>query len=261
MLDAVTHRRTTSLVAVALGGVLLVPGLGGCGSGDPRTVGPSGIDGLVVPSPSPDPADFVAHVDNPWLPLEAGSRWRYRVVDEGVRTGTVTVTVTGDVREVAGVPATVVREAVRDARGALVEETESWFAQDAAGNVWLLGEDGGDASWEAGVAGAAAGLAMPAVPRTGDGFERAHAPGVAEDRTRVLGTDAEVATPAGDWTGVVLTEGTTPREPGREVRSFHARGVGLVREEAVAGGTEVVELVALGQSGRRIWVRPSSPSS
>lgn len=244
MLDAVTHRRTTSLVATAVGAALLAPALAGCGSGDPRTVGPSGIDGLEVPSPSPDPADFAAPVDNPWLALAPGSRWRYRVIDQAGRAGTVTVTVTGDVREVAGVPTTVVREVVRDARGALVEETDSWFAQDDAGNVWLLGEDdGGDGSWEAGVGGAEAGIAMPAVPRTGDGFERAHAPGVAEDRTRVLGTDAQVAAPAGRWTEVVHTEETTPREPGRVVESFHARGVGLVRQETVAGGTAVVELI------------------
>ena len=42
---------------------------------------PTGVDELVIPTPSPDPADFVAVVDNPWLPLEPGRTWTYDVTD------------------------------------------------------------------------------------------------------------------------------------------------------------------------------------
>lgn len=249
MLDAVTPRRTTALVAV----LLLAPGPAACSAGDPRTVGPSGVDGLEIPTPSPDPADFAEGVDNPWLPLVPGSRWRYRVVEEGEVVETVTVTVTDEVRDVAGVAATVVRDVVRDADGALVERTHDWFAQDVDGNVWYLGEEttahdgprpSTQGSWEAGVDGARAGLVMPAVPRVGDGFEQEHLAGVAEDRARVLGIDATVAGPAGSWTGVLHTEDTNPLEPGLVEHKFYARGVGLVREEEVVGGTAVVELAA-----------------
>lgn len=240
------RRRTPSAARVAaMTGWLALVALSGCSVGDPRTVDPSGVDGLVIPTPAPDPADFVADVDNPWLPLEAGSRWRYRVTTGGEVVERVTVAVTDRAKEVAGVPVTVVREVVREAArgddGEVVEETLAWFAQDADGNVWHFGSRG---SWEAGVGGAQAGLAMPATPRIGDGFEREHAEGVAQDRARVLALDSETVVPAGVFSDLVATEDTTPLEPGRVERTFYAKGVGMVRQETVSGGTEVVELVA-----------------
>ena len=50
----------------------------------PRST-PSGVDGLVVPTPAADPGDFVDGVDNPWLPLVPGHRcWTYRATgDDG----------------------------------------------------------------------------------------------------------------------------------------------------------------------------------
>jgi len=236
-------RRRTSWAAAALSAAVLA----GCGVGDPATVGPSGVDGLVIPTPSPDPADFVPAIDNPWLPLAEGSRWRYRVVEDGRVTERVTVTVAGEGEQVAGVDATVVREVVRGADGELVEKTRGWFAEDADGNVWQLGTDGTGGSWEAGLDGAQAGLAMPSTPRVGDGFELEHAPGTAEDRARVMSLGAEATVPAGAFTGLVETEVTTPLEPGLERRASYAEGVGLVRLATVAGGSDgaaVVELVS-----------------
>lgn len=247
------RRRASGVAAALAGAVVVVVSLAGCGVGDPATVDPSGVDGLVIPTPSPDPADFVRGVDNPWLPLEPGSRWRYRVVVDGAVVQRVTVSVADGTEEVAGVPATVVRQVVRGAGGGPVHRSREWFAQDVDGNVWHLGTAG---SWRAGVDGAQAGLAMPATPRVGDGFEREHAPGVAEDRVRVLSLDAEATVPAGTFTPVVETVVTTPLDEGREERAYHARGVGLVREvrlgrasgSASGGGsadsTGVVELVA-----------------
>jgi hypothetical protein len=251
-------RRRTSCVAAgssvaATVAVTVAVTLAGCSIGDPATVDPSGVDGLVVPTATPDPADFVQGVDNPWLPLTPGSRWRYRVVEDGEVVERITVTVTDEELVVAGVPVTVVHDVVRDAEGRLVEETHDWFAQDVDGNVWYFGEDttsyegrrpSTKGSWEAGVDGAQAGLVMPAVPRIGDGFEQEHAPGEAEDRARVLALDAEATVPAGEFTRLVETEDTTPLEPGLVERKYYAKGVGLVREQTVAGGTEVVELVA-----------------
>jgi hypothetical protein len=156
------------------------------------------------------------------------------------------------VREVAGVPATVVRDVVTDAEGEVVEDTRDWFAQDVEGNVWYLGEDtvsfeGGrptsEGSWEAGVDGAQAGLVMPAVPRVGDGYQQEWAEGEAEDRARVLSLDASRATPYGGWDDLLQTEETTPLEPDVLEHKFYARGVGLVLEES-PGGDEVVELVS-----------------
>lgn len=245
--------RTTGLAALA---ALVALGAAGCAAGDPATIGPTGVDGLVVPTPSPDPADFVDGVDNPWLPLAPGSRWRYavRTAGESAAPPAVrTVTVTDEQRRVAGVAVTVVREVVRGPDGEPVERTERWLAQDTSGNVWSFGEDtttperrgpGADGSWEAGVDGAEAGLVMAAVPRVGDGYRQELLAGVAEDRSRVLRLDAEVAVPAGSYDGVLQTEETSPLEPDRVRVVSWVRGVGPVRTEVFGAGGEVTELVA-----------------
>lgn len=224
------------VLLVLLAPLLLV--LGGCAAGDPETVGRSGIDGLEVPTSSPDPADYVAGVDNPWLPWQPGSSWSYRVTEGGRAAGAVTVVVADETREVAGVAATVVHQVERGTPRGGTTTSERWYAQDTEGHVWLLGEAG---VWEAGVDGARAGLAMPASPRTGDGWERAAAPGVAEERLRVLGIDASVTVPAGTYDGVVEIEETSPLEPDRVVEVAHAPGVGVVRWSEADG--RMVELV------------------
>jgi hypothetical protein len=232
-------------------GVLLCGLLAACG-GAPVEVDPGGVDGLVVPTPSPDPADFVAGIDNPYLPLRPGSEWVYEVTGE--EPGTITVTVTDETRVVAGVTATVVRDVVTDADGDVVEDTYDWFAQDRDGNVWYLGEDttaydrrgrpDTEGSWEAGVDGARAGLAMPATPRLGDGYRQEYDPGEAEDRATVLALD-EVRQVGGVlYDDLVVTEDTTPLEPGLVERKYYAPGTGLVYEETTSGGEEQVELVS-----------------
>src|SRR3990170_1047381 len=118
----------------------LLPALTGCAA-DPPTVDPAGGDLLEIPTPTPDPDDFVAVIDNPWLPLLPGTEWVYESSDNE----TITVTVTDRTREVAGVTTTVVRDVVTE-HGQVVEVTSDWFAQDVDGNVWYFGEAG---SWEA----------------------------------------------------------------------------------------------------------------
>jgi hypothetical protein len=211
----------------------LVLALGSCGMGAPRSAPPSGVDGLVVPTPSIDPTDFVTVVDNPWLPLAVGSRWRYAASDGG----SVDVTVTGT-RPVAGVEATVVDTVERGPGGRVVERSSAWFAQDSQGNVWHVGDEG---VWEADVAGAEAGLAMSATPRVGDGFVEEHAPGVAGDESRVLAVDARRTTSYDAFDGLVQVERSSPLEPGRTTEAFYARDVGLVLVE----GTRDLELVDL----------------
>ncbi|WP_432476862.1 hypothetical protein [Nocardioides sp. GXQ0305] len=239
-------RRLLALPALVLGGV----GLTGCGAaGDPPTVSPGGVDMLQVPTPSPDPDDFVARVDNPWLPLLPGAEWVYESTDGE----TITVTVTDRTREVAGVTTTVVRDVVTDEEGEVVEETDDWFAQDRAGNVWYFGEDTVEyddrgrpdraGSWEAGVDGAQAGVVMLARPRRGDGYQQEYAAGEAEDRATVLALDEARAVGSESYTDLLLVEDTTPLEPGLVEHKYYARGTGLVFEETVSGGNGEAELV------------------
>jgi len=234
------------LVAAALG----LSGLSGCGAtGDPPTVSPAGVDMLEIPTPTPDPGDFAGRIDNPWLPLLPGAEWTY----ESSEGETVTVTVTDRTREVAGVTTTVVRDVVTDEDGEVVEETDDWFAQDRAGNVWYFGEDTVEyddrgrpdraGSWEAGVDGAEAGVVMLARPRRGDGYQQESAAGEAEDRATVLSLDESLNLSSESFTGLLQTEETTPLEPGLVEHKYYARGTGLVFEETVSGGSDEAELV------------------
>jgi hypothetical protein len=223
------------LAALAVLGSTL---LSGCVAGDPVAIGPTGVDELEIPTPSPDPDDFVADVDNPLLPLVPGNRWRY----ESTSGATTEVAVTSDPRTIGGLTATTVETVVTATDGS-VQETSEWYAQDTAGNVWLLGQDGPDAAWEAGVDGAQAGIAMLAEPRVGDGYRQQLAEGVAEDRVTVLSVDEAVNVTAGSYADVVQVEVTTPLGPGQTQRRYYAAGVGLVFAETIAGGSHRLDLV------------------
>ncbi len=222
-------------------------------AGGPPTIAPSGVDGLVIPTPTPDPHDFVEHVDNRWFPLEPGTVWTYRATgDEGDQEEVVTVT--DRTRVVQGVATTVVHDVTTDARGKVVEDTYDWYAQDTDGNVWYFGEDttaydgrrkSTEGSWEAGVDGAEAGLVMAAHPRQGDGYAQEHLPGVAEDRAVVLSVTEQRTVPLGEYDDMVQTEDTSPLDPGVVEHKYYAPGVGPVLEETVAGGSESVQLVSL----------------
>jgi hypothetical protein len=206
-----------------------------------------------IPTPSPDPSDFVAAIDNPYLPLVPGTRWVYEATStEGDER--IVVTVTDRTRMVAGVRATVVRDRVTTLDGQLVEDTFDWFAQDVDGNVWYLGEDttafedgkpNPAGSWEAGVDGAMAGVVMPAQPRVGDAYAQEFYEGEAEDQGEVLALNATVTVPYGSFQDVVKTKDTTPLEPGLIEHKYYARGIGVVFEEDVKGGDDRVRLLRL----------------
>lgn len=197
--------------------VVLPLALTGCGSASVSSP-PSGVDELVIPTPTPDPDDFVGTVDNPWLPLSPGRTWTYDVVDvKGAHSLSVEVE---DGPEIDGV-ATTAQVRTEDA-----ETTTDWFAQDADGNVWWFGREG---EWQAGTGGAEAGLAMPATPRVGDGFRTAYQPGVVEDVVTVMGLDGSATVPAGSYDDLLVTEQTSVLEPTVVERSW-ARDIGLVEQ-------------------------------
>ncbi|MGH8443301.1 MAG: hypothetical protein ACRETF_10430 [Nevskiaceae bacterium] len=186
---------------------------------------------------------------NPYLPLVPGSERVYRSDDE-----IITVAVTGETREILGVEVIVVRDIVTTLDGTLVEDTEDWFAQDVAGNVWYFGEiaqnfeDGRltdvEGSWTAGVERAKPGIVMPAAPATGLTYRQEFDLGNAEDAARVLATHASQATPAAACTASCLvTADFTPLEPGHLEHKYYAPGVGLILELNPDSG-ERTELVS-----------------
>lgn len=217
----------------ALAALVAVSVLAGCGSAsDPSP--PTGVDGLVVPTPSPDPDDFVAEVDNPWLPLRVGARWEYAATG-APRTGeprAVRVVTVEEGPVVAGV-ATASVVTVSSPGGRRTTETVDHYAQDEDGNVWWFGREG---EWQAGSGGVGAGLAMPAEPRYADGFRAALVPGVLDVRVRVLAVDEEQSVPAGEYDDLVALEHRTSPGGAVEVR-YYAAGTGLVGT-APAPGSE-----------------------
>lgn len=199
------------------------------------------------------PFDFVAGVDNPWLPYRPGTR----IVFEGVRGKTPQRDVEHVLRRaklIQGVRATIVRDTVSE-RGHVVERTDDWYAQDRWGNVWYLGEASyerqhgklvraGD-SWEWGVDGALPGIIMPAQPRTGDAYRQEHyAPGEALDQARVLPRRSRLTVLYGTFHDVLVTSERSPLEPQTE-RKYFVRGLGEVAERVVKGHHEAFELVSL----------------
>jgi hypothetical protein len=222
----------------------------GAGSGLPRGAEPVRLD----------PAGFSTTIDNPYWPMRPGSRWVYReTAPDGTRQRVV-VTVTRRTKLIAnGVTARVVRDVVTE-DGAPVEVTDDWYAQDRAGNVWYLGEatteyEGGKpgstaGSFEAGVDGAQAGIAMPARPRPGLAYRQEHYAGQAEDRAVVVSLRQRVEVPFGYFRPgrVLTTRDLNPLSPRTEELKFYARGVGPVLAIGISGGADREELVAYRRS-------------
>jgi hypothetical protein len=193
--------------------------------------------------------DFVDHIDNPYLPLKVGSRWVYERDDHSK----VVVTVTGETKTILGIRATVVRDTLRDEKGAIAEDTFDWYGQDRAGNVWYLGEEtkeftNGKVSstagrWEAGVKGALPGIAMPAHPQIGKGYRQEFLAGEAEDLAVVRRSDGRAVVPLGSYDKVLVIREWTPLEAKVIEEKQYAPGVGNLSTRIVAGGHEVERLV------------------
>jgi len=202
-------------------------------------------------APRIEPASFTTDIDNPFLPLKAGTRWVYEgETEDGLER--IVVEVTSKTRTVMGVEAVIVRDTVT-LDGEVIEDTSDWFAQDDEGNVWYFGEEtteyeDGEAvttegSWEAGVDGAQPGIVMMASPDVGDRYRQEYYRGEAEDMAEVLSLDKEASVPFGRFDNVLVTKDFTPLEPDVVEHKYYVRGIGVVLEVAVKGGSDRVELV------------------
>ena len=230
MLGSMTLRALllAGVLAVLTGSVTLT----GCGTASSPSP-PAGVDELTIPTPSPDPDDFVAEVDNPWLPLRVGDTWVYSVAGtDGTHEMTVSVE---PGPEVAGVATT--SRVSTEPSGEVID----WFAQDDDGNVWWFGREG---SWRAGEDGAEAGIAMLARPRIGDGYRTAYAAGVVEDVARVAALDGSAQVGAGSYDELLVIEERSALDPGATGELAYARGVGLVEARVVGDSYRTVRLVS-----------------
>jgi hypothetical protein len=185
------------------------------------------------------------HITNEWLPLRPGLQLTYKgsAIPEGEKTRVkrrVVSTVTGLSKWIDGVRTLVIWEKDYTA-GKLGESEIAFFAQDKAGNVWLLGEypeeyENGkvvDApTWISGQKGARAGIAMLANPKVGSAdYAQGFAPAPVEfkDRARVYKKGQKTCTPLKCYEDVLVIEEFEKGVPGVFHLKYYAPNVGLVR--------------------------------
>ena len=190
--------------------------------------------------------------------MSVGSKWVYKELDpEGDLR--VEVTVTDQTKQIAnGVEARVVHDEVSRG-GEPVEITDDWYAQDADGTIWYLGEDTAEyengkvvsreGSFEAGVDGAEPGVIMPGDPQPGLEYRQEYLEGEAEDFASVIGFALQVEVPAGRYDNVLQTEDVNPLgDPQQVENKFFAEGVGpLLTLDLTGSGRE--ELVSYTPGG------------
>jgi len=247
--------RAAGLIAVA---TVLPIALAGCGA-SPAELGPTGVDELTIPTPSPDPADFTGNAQNPWFPLEPGTSWTYRrYTPYGEQP--VLATVLLHRRTIAGIPTTAVRWSVK-AGGRERTVLLRWYAVDRAGDVWWFGQRVAShgsvldrlapRSWMAGRGGAEAGLILTARPREGDGYENAHQAGVVERRSTVVSLDGTAATPSRTYRHTVVTRDLSSLVPLHDVQTYFVRGLGMVGQQDTKAISTSLALVRMraGASG------------
>jgi hypothetical protein len=185
------------------------------------------------------------HITNQWLPLKPGTQLTYKgsAIPEGEKTRVkrrVVSTVTDLSKWIDGVRTLVIWE--RDyTAGKLGESEIAFFAQDKAGNVWLLGEYPEEyenrkvvdaPTWISGQKGARAGIAMLANPRLGSpDYAQGFAPPPVEfkDRARVYKKGQKTCVPVKCYKDVLVIEEFEKGEPGMFHLKYYAPNVGLVR--------------------------------
>jgi hypothetical protein len=159
---------------------------------------------------------------------------------------TVTFTVTDLTKVIAGVRTVAVHD-VDISNGVIAEEELAFFAEDRFGNVWNLGEYpeehqggfmvGAPSTWLAGVEGAIAGIHAPARTPEVDSppYLQGYVPKIDFlDCAQTFAVGATACVPAGCFSGVTITDETSPLDPaGGSQRKTYAPGVGIVEVGAV----------------------------
>jgi hypothetical protein len=211
--------------------------------------------GTVSKLPPFNPGNFVKGVTNRLFPLPLGRRLVYKGTEDGEPEKVIT-DVTRNHKTILGVPVVEVLDRVFRS-GELAEKTFDWYAQDKQGNVWYFGEDtkefedgkvvSTEGSFEAGKHGARAGIIMRAHPVLYQITPQEEAPGVAEDKARVIGLDATILTPYRRFEHCLKQAEFTDLEPDAVEYKFYCPGFGSVRERDIRGGTAQVKLTAVEQ--------------
>ena len=213
-----------------------------------------------------DPANFSADITNPYWPMKPGTRWTYRGEEAGNPPEDIVIVVTGATKKLAnGITARVVRDTARS-EGQIIEDTFDWYAQDAQGNVWYMGEQTAEfeegkivsraGSWEAGKDGAMPGIMLPAQPQVGQKYRQEYKKGEAEDNGEVLATNHLVEVETGSYEGALVTMDTSTIEPDVVEYKFYGHGVGPLLALDISGGAAREALVKMDKAGPKAGTGP-----
>jgi len=213
-----------------------------------------------------DPEDFSADITNRYWPMKPGTRWTYRSVEAAGPPQDIVIVVTSATKKLAnGITARVVRDTARS-KGQIIEDTLDWYAQDAQGNVWYMGEQTAEfekgkivsraGSWEAGKDGAVPGIMLPAQPQVGQKYRQEYKKGEAEDNGEVLATNHLVEVEAGSYEGALVTMDTSTIEPDVVEYKFYASKVGPVLALDISGGAAREALVKMDKAGPKDGTGP-----
>lgn len=229
-----------------------------------RQVGEQGYDvtSFWKPENFVDPLEIGNSVmPNPYFELVEGSK-SYRGEDGGN-----TVFITRETKLIGGVTCLTVKD-IAEEEGAVVEDTDDWYAQDVDGNVWYCGEisqnfeifDGDnpakpeltdtDGSWKAFADYAQPGILMKAAPQIGDVYRQEMRIEDAEDVAEVLDNAADGILDGDDCnddgeeiatyidskcdSDCLITKEFSPIEPGVAEHKYYAPGIGLILEIKIA---------------------------
>lgn len=288
------HRRPIRRLAAAAGAVVLVvsacsasisssepPSSAAPSSAQPGPTAAAGLSGTpsappLTPVPTtPEPTGGVlaetltetldrgsfgdpTTIDNAWFPMPPGTQLVLQGkanTDEGRVSRKVIFTVTDLTKVIDGVRSVVVHE--EDYTAGELEEAElSFYAQDDAGTVWLMGEypeeyDEGTfdkaPTWLSGLKDATAGILMKAAPTIGGpSYAEGWGPAVGwNDRARVSEANSRTCVPVGCYDGVLVIDEFNPDEPDAHQLKYYASGVGTVRVGWAGTGEDEQETLQL----------------
>lgn len=155
----------------------------------------------------------------------------------------LTITVLDETKVINGVTTRIVEER-EEVNEALYEISRNFFAIDEdTGDVFYFGEEvdfyeNGEivrhsGEWLAYEDGNSPGLIMPGTPAEGMRYYQEIAPGVAMDRAEVLTVSEVFETPAGEFENCLVTEESSPLEPGIKEYKTYAPGIGMIQDESL----------------------------
>lgn len=203
-------------------------------------------------------------IDNQWLPMSPGTRLVYEgvtVIDGEEIPHRVVTTVTDLTKQIGDVHTVVLWEEDYEV-DELVEAELAFFAQDDAGNVWLLGEYpeeyvGGEIvatpAWISGLQEARPGILMQADPQPGTpSYAQGWGPAVEwYDRAQVFEAGQSNCVPVGCYEDVVVIDEFGLTEPNFFQVKYYAPGLGVVRVgwKGPDPDQEILELIEIVQLG------------